>query len=161
MTTTEGPPQPRVKNDVDGGLILKSSPSKITSSLSVSGYKGNKSCKSGKDVSDSTLPPVARGSGSMDNTAPYLQSWTALRTEGRGTSLTSNLVIMNSFATATKSQPIIAPKHQQNCRECLHFVHIHQHGSVLITEMWRSIFSSTIQNGKQNISRVTPFPQSQ
>jgi hypothetical protein len=63
---------PLITNNRDGALILESLPSKIISSLSVSEFKWNGSCKSGKDILDWMSPPVAHGGGSLDNAAPSL-----------------------------------------------------------------------------------------
>ena len=88
--------QPRIMHDGNGGLILESLPSVLVSSLSVSEFKGNASCKSGKDVLDWTSPLVARGGGSSGNAVLSLRSWTAIRTDP-GTSPTPGLVIMISL----------------------------------------------------------------
>jgi len=65
--------QPRTMHDGNCGFMLESLTSELISSLSVSEFKGNGSCKSGKDVLDWTSPLVAREGGRRGNAVPSLR----------------------------------------------------------------------------------------
>ena len=87
--------QPRSMHDGNGGFMLESLLSELISCLSVSEFKGNGSCKSGKDVLDWTSPLGARGDGRRGNAVPSLRSCAAVLTDP--VTLTPDLVIMNSL----------------------------------------------------------------
>jgi len=65
--------QPGTMHDGNGSFMLESLHSELISSLSVSEFKGNGSCKSGKDVLDRTSSLVARGGGKRGNAVPSLR----------------------------------------------------------------------------------------
>jgi len=95
MMATEVMLQPRTMHSGNGSFMLESLPSEFISSLSVSEFKGNASCESGKDVLDWTSPLVARVGGRRGNAVPSLRSCAAVRTDP--VTSTTGLVIMNSL----------------------------------------------------------------
>jgi hypothetical protein len=108
MMATEMALQPRFMKHGVGGVVLESCPEVI--SLSHFGFTENGSCSSGEEVSECSSPAVARAGNEVPSSVPRLE----VRTAGKGPSLIPDLVIMNSLSSATKSEAIIVPEHQQN-----------------------------------------------
>jgi len=152
--------QPRTMHDGNGDFMLESLHSELISSLSVSEFKGNRSCKSGKGVLDWTSPLVARGGGRRCNAVPSLRSCATVRTDP----VTSipGLVIMNSLLQQPKSKVITAPKiptKSQSTFSC----HTHTPARVSADYTHVTVTVSLVvhySTGETNISTITPLPSS-